>query len=281
MQKFFYPRSVAVVGVSEDPANLAQGIVANLLHFEYQGKIFLVGRRPGTTYGLPIFPGLSDLPEKVDLAAILAPARVVPSLVRECGELGISRVVVESAGFSELNQAGRALEEEVRAALKHYGVRLVGPNGLGLVNLEIGLALPFAQMRPLPRKGRISIIAQSGGVATHLLAWMTKEGLGLNKFLSLGNKLDVAENEVLEYLLEDPGTEAIYVYLEGLQDGRGLLDVADKATKPIYLHLANVGPETATIAQSHTASLTTDERVLEAACRQSRIIAGQDPGRVP
>ncbi len=271
MQKFFYPRSVAVVGVSEDPANLAQGIVANLLHFKYQGKIFLVGRRPGVTFGLPIFPGLSDLPEKVDLVAILAPARVVPSLVRECGELGISRVVVESAGFSELNQAGRTLEEEVRAALRQYGMRLVGPNGLGLVNLEIGLALPFAQIGSRICKGRISIIAQSGGVATHVLAWMTKEGLGLNKFLSLGNKLDLAENEVLEYLLEDPGTEAIYVYLEGLEDGRGLLAVADRATKPIYVHLANVGPETATIAHSHTASLTTDERVLEAACRQSRI----------
>jgi acetyltransferase len=272
MQKFFYPRCVAVVGVSEDPANLAQGIVANLLHFKYQGKIFLVGRRPGTTYGLPIFSRLSDLPEPVDLAAILAPARVVPALVRECGKLGISRVVVESAGFSELDDAGRALEEEIRAALTHYGLRLVGPNGLGLVNLEIGLALPFPQMEPFPRPGRISIIAQSGGVATHVLAWMSKEGLGLNKFFSLGNKLDVAENEVLEYLLEDPGTEAVYVYLEGLQDGRGLLAVADKATKPVYLHMANVGPETAIIAQSHTASLTTDERVLEAACRQSRLI---------
>ncbi len=272
MQKFFYPHSVAVVGVSEDPANLAQGIVANLLDAKYQGKIFLVGRRPGTTHGLPIFSRLSDLPEPVDLAAILAPARVVPALVRECGELGITRVVVESAGFSELDSAGRALEEEVRTALKDYGMRLVGPNGLGLVNLEIGLSLPFAQMQPLPRPGRISIIAQSGGVATHLLAWMTKEGLGLNKFLSLGNKLDVAENEVIEYLLEDPGTEAIYVYLEGIEDGRGLLAAADRAAKPIYLQLANVGPETATIAHSHTASLTTDERVLEAACRQSRII---------
>ena len=272
MQKFFYPRSLAVVGVSEDPANLAQGIVANLLHFKYQGKIFLVGRRPGTTYGLPIFSRLSDLPEPVDLAAILAPARVVPALVRECGELGISRVVVESAGFSELDEAGRALEEEIRAALTHYGMRLVGPNGLGLVNLEIGLALPFAQMQPFPRPGRISIIAQSGGVATHLLAWMTREGMGLNKFFSLGNKLDVAENEVLEYLLEDPGTGAIYIYLEGIEDGRGLLALADRAAKPIYLHVANVGPETATIAHSHTASLTTDERVLEAACRQSRLI---------
>ena len=271
MQKFFYPRRLAVVGVSEDPANLAQGIVANLLHCKYQGKIFLVGRRPGASFGLPIFPSLADLPEPVDLAAILAPARVVPALVQECGELGISRVVVESAGFSELDAAGRSLEDEVRAALRHYGIRLVGPNGLGLVNLEIGLALPFAQMPPFLRPGRVSIIAQSGGVATHLLAWMTKEGLGLNKFLSLGNKLDVAENEVLEYLLKDPGTEAIYVYLEGIEDGRGLLAAAHKAAKPIYLHLANVGPETATIAHSHTASLTTDARVLEAACRQSRI----------
>jgi acyl-CoA synthetase (NDP forming) len=271
MQKFFYPRCVAVVGVSDDPANLAQGIVANLLHFQYQGKIFLVGRRPGITFGLPIFPRLSNLPESVDLAAILAPARVVPDLVRECGQLGISRVVVESAGFSELNDTGQSLEAEVRAALQQYGMRLVGPNGLGLVNLEIGLALPFAQIGSRIRRGRISIIAQSGGVATHMLAWMTKEGLGLNKFLSLGNKLDVAENEVLEYLLQDPGTEAIYVYLEGLHDGRGLLAAAHQAAKPIFLHLANVGPETADIAHSHTASLTTDERVLEAACRQSRI----------
>jgi acyl-CoA synthetase (NDP forming) len=272
MQKFFYPRSVAVVGVSEDPANLAQGIVANMLHFKYQGKLFLVGRRPGTSFGLPIFPGLAGLPAPVDLAVILAPARVVPSLVRECGQLGISRVVVESAGFSELHEEGLTLEAEVRAALKQYGMRLVGPNGLGLVNLELGLALPFAQMQTFPWPGRISIIAQSGGVATHVLAWMTKEGLGLNKFLSLGNKLDVAENEALAYLLEDPGTAAVYIYLEGMQDGRGLLEVAAKATKPIYLHLANVGPETAAIAQSHTASLTTDERVLEAACRHSRIV---------
>src|SRR3989339_645510 len=271
MQKFFYPRSVAVVGVSDDPANLAQGIVANMLHFKYQGKIFLVGRRPGTVYGLPIFPGLSDLPEPVDLAAILAPARVVPALIQECGQLGIPRVVVESAGFSELNEAGLTLETKVRAALKQYGMRLVGPNGLGLVNLETGLALPFAQIGSRLNRGRISIIAQSGGVATHVLAWMTKEGLGLNKFLSLGNKLDVAENEVLEYLLTDPGTAAIYIYLEGVENGRGLLEVANRAAKPIYLHLANVGPETAAIAQSHPASLTTDERVLEAACRHSRI----------
>jgi acetate---CoA ligase (ADP-forming) len=272
MQKFFYPRRVAVVGVSDSPTNLAQGIVANLLNFNYQGQIYLVGRRPGTVLGLPVYTGLTALPEKVDVVAVLAPARTVPAIVRECGRLGIDRVVVESAGFSELNDKGRALEEEVQAALKKYGIRLVGPNGLGLMNLEIGLALPFGDIGKRARKGSISIIAQSGGVATHMLAWMDKEGLGLNKFLSLGNKLNVAENEALEYLLDDPGTEAVYVYLEGLHDGRELLQVAAHATKPVFLHLANVGPETATIAQSHTASLTADERVLDAACRQSRLI---------
>jgi acetyltransferase len=278
MEKFFYARSVAVVGVSEDPSNLAQGIVNNLLEFGYQGKIFLVGRRPGTTFGLPIFPGLADLPQPVDLAAILTPAPSVPGLVAECGRLGISRVVVESGGFSELGEAGRALEDEIRALLKKYSLRLVGPNGLGLVNNEIGLALPFSHMRPKPRRGNISILAQSGGVGMHLLAWMGREGLGLNKFLSLGNKLDVGENEVLDYLLRDPGTAAIYLYLEGMQDGRELLLRAQGSAKPIFLHQPNVGPETAAIARSHTASLSSDETVLDAACRQGGILRVRSQG---
>ncbi len=184
--------------------------------------------------------------------------------------------MVESAGFSEMGESGRVLEAEVRALLKKYRLRMIGPNGLGCLNMEIGLALPFAQVRPLPRLGHISIIAQSGGVATHLMAWMTREGLGLNKFLSLGNKLDVGENEALTYFLEDPGTAAVYVYLEGIEDGRGLLQVARRATKPVFLHAANVGAETAAIAHSHTASLTADEEVVAAACRQSGMVHLKD-----
>ncbi|MHB8069210.1 MAG: acetate--CoA ligase family protein [Desulfobaccales bacterium] len=272
MHKFFYPQSVAVVGVSDNPANLAQGIVANLLKFGYQGRIFPVGPRGGQIFGLPILPRLEDLPQAVDLVAILTPARIVPQVVDLCGRLGINRVVVESAGFSELDAGGRALEEEVRALLQRYGIRLVGPNGLGLINMETGLALPFASLNPPPRKGRIAIISQSGGVGSHLFAWMAQEGLGLSKFLSLGNRLDVAENEVLAYFLEDPGTQAVYLYLEGVRDGRELMSLARRADKPIYLHAPNVGQETAVIAHSHTASLASDERVVEAACRQSGML---------
>jgi acyl-CoA synthetase (NDP forming) len=272
MKRFFYPESVAVVGVSEAADNLGQGIVSNLLAFNYRGRIFLVGRQAGAAFGLPIFPSLRDLPQAVDLAVILAPARFVPALVKDCGELGITRVVVESAGFSELDQGGEALEDEVRSLLQQYGMRLVGPNGLGLMNLENGLALPFAQVPREIGLGQISIVAQSGGVAAHLMGWMVREGLGLNKLLSLGNKLDVNENDALEYLLSDPGTAAIYLYLEGLSDGRVLMDLARQAQKPIFLHLANVGEETAAIAHSHTASLTADERVLAAACRQTGMV---------
>jgi len=271
MQKFYYPQSVAVVGVSENPSNLGRGIILNLVEAGYQGKIFPLGLRRGNVFGLPIYTRLEQLPEPPDLVVILTPARFVPGLVRDCGELGIDRVVVESGGFSELGEQGQALEDEIKDLIARYNLRLIGPNGLGVINMEIGLSLPFSQITTVPRRGNISVIAQSGGVGMHVIAWMTKEGLGLNKFLSLGNKLDVKENEALAYFLEDPGTKVIYLYLEGLEDGRELLEVAKRATKPIFLQMPNVVAETSSIAMSHTASLATDEKVLEAACRQGNI----------
>jgi acyl-CoA synthetase (NDP forming) len=271
MQKFYYPEKVAVVGVSENPSNLGRGIILNMREAGYTGTIYPVGPRGGTVYGLPIYTHLKELPEAVDLAAVLTPARFVPQVVADCGEAGITRVVVESGGFSELGEQGRALEEEIVRLIERYNIRLIGPNGLGLMNMEIGLALPFSQIVPVPRRGNISIISQSGGVGMHVISWMTKEGLGLNKFLSLGNKLNVKENEALAYFLEDPGTEIIYLYLEGLEDGRQLLEVAKHATKPIFLQMPNVVSETTAIAMSHTASLATDEKVLDAACRQGNM----------
>jgi acetate---CoA ligase (ADP-forming) len=271
MKKFYYPETVAVVGVSDSPTNLGQGIILNLLEAGYQGKIFPVGRREGTVSGLPIYTRLEHLPEPADLVVILTPARFVPGLVADCGALGLTRIVVESGGFSELGAEGKALEEEIIRHIRTYNIRLVGPNGLGVMNMEIGLALPFSQITPMPRRGNISVIAQSGGVGMHVIAWMTKEGLGLNKFLSLGNKLNVKENEALAYFLEDPGTEMIYLYLEGLEDGRELLEVAKAAAKPIFLQMPNVVSETSSIAMSHTASLATDEKVVDAACRQGNI----------
>lgn len=271
MKQFFYPHSVAVVGVSEDPANLGRIIVENLLEFGYQGSIFPVGPRGGKFRGLEILPSVRELPQPVELVTILAPALAVPKILSDCGRRGITRVVVESGGFSECSEAGRVLETEVRDRLRRYGIRMVGPNGLGLINLEIGLCLPFAQIPIRPRLGGVSVVAQSGGVGLNLISWLAREGLGLNKFVSLGNKLDIKENDLIAYLLEDDGTEVIYLYLEDIADGRGLVALGQAARKPILLHKANIGSASAAIARSHTAALAVDDRIVDTACAQAGI----------
>ena len=158
MKQFFYPKSVAVVGVSENPDNLGRNIVNNLLDFGFQGKIFPVGPKGGRVFDLDISPSLLDLPQPPDLVAVLAPARVVPDILADCGRQGVKRVVVESGGFSELGREGRKLEDQVRKQLREHQIRMMGPNGLGVINLEIGLCLPFMTMPGKPRLGGVSLI---------------------------------------------------------------------------------------------------------------------------
>lgn len=272
MRDFFYPRSVAVVGVSADPDNLGRNIIHNLLTFGYQGQFWPVGPKGGEVFGRRIYPSLQDLPQLPEEVVILAPARVVPQLLNDCGRLGVKRVVVESGGFSELGDEGRQLENQVQDLLHRYQMRLMGPNGLGIINLEIGLCLPFMTLPYKPRLGGVSLICQSGGVGSNVIAWIAQSGLGLNKFVSVGNKLNVNENDILEFLLDDPGTTLIYLYLEDLADGRRLMELGRRSRKPILLHKANIGGLSAEIARSHTASLTVDDAVVTAACCQSGIL---------
>ncbi len=272
MKRFFYPQSVAVVGVSENPDNLGRNIVNNLVEFGFQGDIFPVGPKGGRILHLDIARRLEDLPSTPDLVVVLAPARVVPSILDACGQMGVQRVVVESGGFSELGPEGQRLEDEVRQRLRQYGIRMMGPNGLGAINLEIGLCLPFMNLPHKPRLGGLSLLCQSGGVGTNVIAWLAQAGLGMNKFVSLGNKLDVNENDLLEFLLDDPGTSLIYLYMEDLADGRRLMELGRRARKPILLHKANIGELSADIARSHTASLAVDDEVVTAACCQAGIL---------
>ena len=272
MKQFFYPKSVAVVGVSERPDNLGRNIINNLVDFGFQGRIFPVGPKGGRVFDLDIFPSLLDLPQPPELVAVLAPARVVPDILADCGRLGVKRVVVESGGFSELGREGRKLEEQVRQKLREYQIRMMGPNGLGVINMEIGLCLPFMTLPGIPRVGGVSLICQSGGVGSNVIAWLAQSGIGMNKFVSVGNKLDTNENDILAFLLEDPGTTLIYLYMEDLADGRRLMELGRQAKKPILLHKANIGTLSADIARSHTASLAVDDEVVSAACCQSGIL---------
>ena len=268
---FLYPESVAVIGVSPSPTNLGRAIAYHLFEFRYTGRVYLVGPKGGSFLGHTIYRSLHEVPGKVELAVILTPAQTLPDVVRACGEQGIRRLVIESAGFRELGEERRSLEEEVTATARRYGIRFIGPNCIGVMNKENGLALPFVPFRDTFHLGRLSIVSQSGGVGVALLNSLAAERLGFSKFASIGNKLDTDENDLLEYLLEDEATGIIFLYLEGIADGRRLMELARRSRKPIVVHKSNTSETSARIARSHTASLSVADEVVSAAFRQGGI----------
>ena len=269
MQRIFYPDSVVVIGVSERPDNLARVIIANLKAFGYKGKVYAVGRRKGIVQGIPIAASLDEVPAGIDLAVILTPAAVVPDLMESCGRKGIRRVVVESGGFSEFSEEGGRLEQRLLEIARRWDMRLVGPNCMSVVNGETGLCLPFVPISPVTaRLGPASVVAQSGGVSVTYMDLLCMAGVGVNKAVSIGNKADLDETDYMAYLLKDPGTEIICLYLESIGDGRKLMDLARSSPKPIIIHKANRGQASQRVAFSHTAALADDDRIVSGALRQ-------------
>ncbi|MGW8209133.1 MAG: acetate--CoA ligase family protein, partial [Syntrophobacteria bacterium] len=262
---------VAVVGVSPSPSNLARAIVYHLIEFRYTGKIYLVGPKGGSFMDHPIYPTIAHIPDQVDLAAILTPASTLPEIMETCGQKGIKRVVIESAGFSELGDEKKGLEQQLATIAHKYGIRFIGPNCIGVINKENGLATPFMPFSNTFSLGPLSIISQSGGVGGALLNELASENLGFNKFASIGNKLDTDENDLLEYFLEDRGTETVFLYLEGIADGRRLMEISFRSRKPILAHKSNTSEASTRIARSHTGSLSASEEVVNAAFRQCSI----------
>jgi acetyltransferase len=277
MQRIFYPHSVVVIGVSERPENLARIIIANLQAFRYKGQLYAVGRRKGMVHGIPIATTLDEVPDGLDLAVILTPAATVPEFMESCGRKSIRCVVVESGGFGEFSEEGRRLEQRLLEIAARYGMRLVGPNCISVVNQEIGLCLPFAPISPsTARLGPASVIAQSGGVSITYADLLCTSGVGLDKAVSIGNKADLDETDYLSYFLQDPGTRIICLYLESISDGRELMRLARSSTKPIIVQKANRGEASQHVALSHTAALADDDRIVTAAFRQVGIFRSED-----
>ncbi len=272
MDRIFYPDSVVVIGVSERPDNLATSIVSNMLEFGYSGDIYAVGLRSGEVHGIPILASVESLPDGVDLAVILTPAATVPGLLEACGKKGIRRAVIESGGFAEFSEAGRELEEQVCAVARRWDIRFVGPNCISVVNMENGLCLPFFHLeRQAAKRGPVSVLAQSGGVSITYALLLSEAGLGVNKVVSMGNKTNLDEVDYLTYLLDDPGTEIICLYLESIEEGRRLIELAASSPKPVIVQKANTAQASAEIAFSHTAALASDDRIVSAALRQAGI----------
>lgn len=273
LKKIFQPNSIAVVGASDAPQKVGCQVLRNLRGGGFKGELFPVNSKHEQVQGIRAYPSLSELPRKPDLAIVCTPAQTVPALVEECGKLGINGMILLSAGFRETGETGKQLEEEVRkAAARHPGLRLVGPNCLGVMVPASGLNASFAATMAAP--GRIAFVSQSGALCTAVLDWAQSEGLGFSHFISVGNMLDVGIDDLLDYLAADPSTDAVVLYVESIVRAREFMSAARafSRAKPIVAYKAGRYAGSAQAAASHTGALAGVDAVYEAAFKRAGIV---------
>jgi acetyltransferase len=276
MEKFFYPRSMVVIGVSVKRMNLGHIIVLNNRQKGYEGNIYGVGREEGNIAGAPIYDSVEKIPEVPDVAIIISPAQTVADFMEDCGRKGIKRIVIESGGFSEYSEGQQTLENKILKIAERYNIRFIGPNCIGTVNFDINMMMPFGFFPISVPGGRVAMIVQSGGVGSSYLRAFGDNVIIPGKFAAIGNKLQIDEVDVFDYLLKDEKTDIITMYLEGFKRGRAFFDLAMISDKPIIVQKSNRSDLTAKIAQSHTTALSADDAVVDGAFRQAAVIRAED-----
>jgi len=272
LESFFSPRSVAVVGVSREEGRVGHYVFDNLLSAGYVGSVYPVNPKADEVHGHRCYASVQDVPAPVDLAIVVVPAKYVSGVLEECGLSGIRAVIVISAGFKETGPAGAALEREAVAVARKHGIRLLGPNCLGLIATESLLNASFAPT--MPSAGTISFMSQSGALGTAVLDWAAGESIGLAHFVSLGNKSDLSEVDLLKAWEADPGSKVVAAYLEAVTDGRAFVEAASSLTrlKPLIALKAGGSDAGARAVSSHTGSLAGSEQAYSAAFRKAGII---------
>lgn len=282
MKQFFYPSNIAVFGVAAQSSktgrrNLAKNIISNCLEMGFKGAIHPVGREPGNVHGKKIITDPESLPEGIDLAVILVPARFVAETLDICGRKGIFHAVISTGGFKEFNDQDNQAERDIVSVAKRYGIRFIGPNCIGVICTGSGLCTPFNPMGAKRfKKGPVGLIVQSGGVTTQSAYQFSEEHVGFSKIISAGNKLDLNEIDFLKYLIHDEDTEQIHMYLESIEDGRELTRLAKSSKKPIVIFKSNVSKTASKVAYSHTAALSNDDQIVDGALKQAGIVRVED-----
>lgn len=273
MHRFFYPETLAIYGLSAKSGNTPRIIAENCLRWGFRGLIFGVNPAGEETKvgNIKMVRRAVDLPLVPDLAALLIPAKYVPEAIDDCGRAGIRRLAIQAGGFNESSVEGAQLAAQLTAAAKKYDIRFVGPNGLTLANTANGLCLPFVPSCPVKRGG-FSLITQSGGLGLFLWNLLESEQVGLAKFVSIGNKLDLDETDFLRYLGTDPETRVIGLYLESITCGRRLIDLAEATGKPVIIYKANTTTAGSKAAMSHTAAISSNNAISDCAFERAGII---------
>jgi acyl-CoA synthetase (NDP forming) len=278
LRAVFNPKSVAVVGASADLAKWGGSLLHSIVEGGYPGDVFPVNPRGGVLFDLPVYLSLDDLPYAPDLVFIAVSAGQVEEVVAQCGRLGVSAAVVITAGFSEAGEEGSALEERIVRTARRAGVTLVGPNCMGLISTEARLhGTGFVSAHPMP--GGLSVISQSGNVGYKLLSMAQTRGTGIAKFVSVGNEADADSVDVLGYLSSDAQTRVVLMYLEGVEDGRRLMEIARDTTmnKPIVVVRGGLTEFGSRAAASHTGALAGTAAVREASARQRGAVGTTSP----
>ncbi|TAL48523.1 CoA-binding protein [archaeon] len=274
MDSFFNPSSVAIIGASRDPNKVGHVILRNLLDSGWKGKIFPVNPNAEEILNNKVYASVKDIPEPVDLAIVAVPAEIVLKVVQECGKKKIRNAIVISSGFAEIGE--HKLEEKLVQLVKKLKIRMIGPNCLGTFDgfsSFDSLFLPRYRLKR-PREGGISFICQSGAIGSAILDLATTQGFGFSKFASYGNAADIDESDLLEYVGNDPNTQVVCIYIEGVKDGRKFLEVARKVSKkkPIIAIKGGVTEQGNKAVMSHTGALAGSAEIYAGVFKQAGII---------
>lgn len=270
--RFFEPLTVAVVGASREQGKIGNTVLKNILEGGYKGTIFPINPKASEILGLKTYPSITDVPLSIDLMVVVIPSDFVQSVMQEAARKGVKAAVIISGGFREIGQHGKELEKSVMKTAKESNIRIIGPNCQGVNDTYSGLCATFGGLTH--RSGSVSIISQSGTVSAALQCWADIDNIGISKCINLGNKIDVNEMDLLQYLKDDDRTKVIALYIEGVTDGTTFMNVAKEvsAKKPIVTLKGGMTQAGFKAMLSHTSSLASSPDIFAAAFKQSGII---------
>ncbi|MDD4983986.1 MAG: CoA-binding protein [Candidatus ainarchaeum sp.] len=273
MDKIFNPKSIAVIGASHKEGKIGNILFSNLL--TYKGKVYPVNIEGGHILGRKVYKSVKEIKEKVDLVVIVVPKQVVFPVMVECGQKGVKNVVIISAGFGE--SGDKEADRKLKEIIKKYKIRLVGPNVVGVYNSHINLDATFmpAGAFARPKKGKVSVLSQSGTITAILMERFFNDRIGLSKFISYGNALDINEVEILEYFEKDPETDVICMYLEEVKNGKKFVEFLKKHKKPLIVLKAGIGKKGQEAVVSHTGSLAGDSKIYDGIFKQFGVIQAE------
>ena len=270
LDSIFRPKRIALVGVSNTPDSVGGITLRNLVGGGFNGVVYPVNPRREAVFGIPCYPDVKSLPKTPDLAVIMTAAETVPQLVCDCGEAGIHGVIIMSAGFKEIGDNGKKLEEQVKAEKARFpDMRIVGPNCLGILVPGLNMNVSFAQT--MPKKGHVAFISQSGALCTSVLDWAYESNIGFSNFVSIGNSMDVSFGDLIDYFGQDPNTKSIVLYVESIANARTFMSAARAFSreKPIIVYKSGRYPESAAAAASHTGAMASEDSVYDAVFRRA------------